>query len=198
MNHPSQATLALHTGGDLGPFARWRMNRHLAHCERCREEIAAYTGLREMLPELGEMPEVPWNRLSAEMKANIRLGLAAGECVRVNEVPLRKSLFSGARAAVALASVGALLVTGLLLEHPIPPRQNFYRGGPYPLSMEGVVVESTKDGIVVGQGREAFELRHPVGPNSVTYSVDAQGAMRARYVDPTTGYVTVNNVYVEE
>jgi hypothetical protein len=147
---------------------------------------------------LGEMPEVPWNRLSAEMKANIRLGLAAGECVRVNEVPLRKSLFSGARAAVALASVAALVVTGLLLEHPVPPRQNFNRGGLYPLSVEGIVVESTKDGIVVGHGREAIELRHPANAKSVTYSVDAQGAMRARYVDPTTGNVTVNNVYVQE
>ncbi|HLI86190.1 MAG TPA: hypothetical protein VKV17_19905 [Bryobacteraceae bacterium] len=197
MNHPSQATLALHAGGDLGPFARWRAGRHLARCERCREEVAAYSGLRQILPELGEMPEVPWSRLSAEMKANIRLGLAAGECVRVNEVPLRKSLFSGARAAVALASVAALLVTGLLLEHPMP-RPGYSHGGLYPLGMDGVVVESTKDGIVVGQGREAFELRHPAGANGVTYSVDAQGAMRARYVDPATGNVTVNNVYVEE
>lgn len=197
MNHPNQATLALHAGADLGPIARWRTNRHLAHCERCRDEVAAYSGLREILPELGEMPEVPWNRLSAEMKANIRLGLAAGECVRVNEAPLRKSLFSGARAAVALASVLALLVTGLVLERPIP-RANYNHSGFSPLIFDGVVVESTKDGIVVGQGREAIELRHPAGTDSVTYSVDAQGSMRARYVDPTTGYVTVNNVYVGE
>jgi hypothetical protein len=198
MNHPNQATLALLAGGDLGPIARWRTNRHLAQCERCRDEVAAYSGLREILPELGEMPEVPWNRLSAEIKANIRLGLAAGECVRVNEVPLRKSLFSGARAAVALASVVALLVTGLVLEHPMP-RSNYNRSGFSSLIFDGgVVVESTKDGIIVGQGREAIELRHPVGTDSVTYSVDAQGSMRARYVDPTTGNVTVNNVYVEQ
>jgi hypothetical protein len=31
----------------------------------------------------------------------------------------------------------------------------------------------------------------------VTYSVGAQGSMRARYVDPETGYVTINNVYAE-
>ena len=142
------------------------------------------------------MPEIPWNRLSAEMKANIRLGLAAGECVRKSEVPLRRSVFSGMRAAVALASVGALLVTGLLLEHPVP-RPNFGRGGLYPLSVDGVVVQSTKDGIEVGQGKQALQLRH-LGADSVTYSVDAQGSMRARYVDPTTGYVTINNVYVEE
>jgi hypothetical protein len=27
--------------------------------------------------------------------------------------------------------------------------------------------------------------------------VGAQGSMRARYVDPETGYVTINNVYAD-
>jgi hypothetical protein len=196
MKHPNQATLALHSGGDLGPFARWRTNRHLAHCDRCREEVAAFSGLREVLPELGEMPELPWNRLAAEMKANIRLGLAAGECVRMTDVPLRRSLFSGARAAVALAIVGALMVTGLLLEHPIP-RPNFAPGMPYSLPFDGVVVQSTRYGIEVGEGKQLLQLRH-LGASSVTYSVNAQGSIRARFVDPKTGYVTINNVYVEE
>jgi hypothetical protein len=196
MNHPNQVTLALHAGGDLGPIARWRTSRHLAHCDRCREEVAAFSGVREILPELGEMPEIPWNRLSADMKANIRLGLEAGECVRMNDTPLRRSLFSRGRAAVALASVGALLVTGLLLEHPVP-RRNFAPGMPYSLPFDGVVVQSTKYGIEVGEGRQLLQLRH-LGATSVTYSVNAEGSMRARFVDPKTGYVTINNVYVEE
>jgi len=37
---------------------------------------------------------------------------------------------------------------------------------------------------------------HP-SKQPVTYSVGAQGSMRARYVDPETGYVTINNVYAE-
>jgi hypothetical protein len=149
------------------------------------------------------MPELPWNRLAAEMKANIRLGLAAGECVRMTDVPLRRSLFSGARAAVALAIVAALMVTGLLLEHPIP-RRNFAQGMPYSapgipysLPLDGVVVQSTGYGIEVGEGKQLLELRH-LGAESVTYSVNAQGSIRARVVDPKTGYVTINNVYVEE
>jgi anti-sigma factor RsiW len=190
MTHPNQATLALHAGGDLGPLARWRTNRHLADCERCREEVAAFAGTREILPELNETPEIHWGRLAAEMKANIRLGLAAGECVRPGEVPLRKSLFTGARALVALASMAALLVTGLMLERPMP-RRTYARFDP------GIVVQSTKDGIAVGEGRQALELRHR-GASNVTYSVGAQGSIKARYVDPQTGYVTVNNVYAEE
>jgi len=188
MKHPSQATLALHAGGDLGFLARWRAERHVARCARCREDFAAFLDLREVLPDLSETPEISWNRLASEMKANIRLGLAAGECVRAEETPLRHSLFSGARAAVAVASVVALLVTGLVLQHPAPD----------PASVDGVEVQTTAngDGIQVREGGRALRLLH-TGARSVTYSVGAQGAMRARYVDPETGNVTVNNVYAE-
>ncbi len=188
MKHPTQATLALQAGGDLGLMARWRTERHLRQCDRCREDLAAFLGLREVLPDLGETPEISWNRLATEMKANIRLGLAAGECVRAEEKPLRASLFSGARAAVALASVLALVVTGIVLEHPSP--------APRPAILDGIVVQSTGDGIQVRDGDRALQLMHP-GARHVTYSVGAQGSMRARYVDPETGYVTINNVYAE-
>ena len=35
------------------------------------------------------------------------------------------------------------------------------------------------------------------GAQHVSYSAGAQGGMGARYVDPETGYVTVNKVYAE-
>ncbi len=186
MRHPSETTLALYAGSDLGTWARWRTERHLAACDQCREEVATFAGIREILPELNEIPEVPWNRLAGEMKANIRLGLAAGECVRPGEAPLRRSLFTGVRAAVAVASMVALLVTGLVLEHPVPR----------PARFDGVIVQTMPDGIQVRQGGQALQLMHS-GARNVTYSVGAQGSMRARYVDPETGYVTINNVYVE-
>src|SRR5579871_3131979 len=118
MKHPTQETLALEAGGDLGWIAGWRTRLHLKHCEQCRAEIAAFGSLREVLPDLNEIPEVSWNRLASEMKANIRLGLSAGECVRAEEKPLRQTLFWGARAAVALAAVTAMLVTGVMIERP--------------------------------------------------------------------------------
>jgi hypothetical protein len=189
MKHPSEAKLALYAGGDLGRIARWSTDRHLSACVRCREEVAAFARVREIVPELGEIPEVSWNRLAAEMKANIRLGLAAGECVRNGEAPQRRTLFSGARAAVALASIAAVLVTAVVLEHPAP---QFTRAE----HSEGVVVQTTTNGIQVREGGQALRLMHS-GAQNVTYSVGAQGSMRARYVDPETGYVTVNNVYAQ-
>jgi hypothetical protein len=132
------------------------------------------------------MPEVPWNRLAAEMKANIRLGLEAGECVRLGDPPLREHpLFTGTRTAVALASVVTLLVTGLMLERPVPAPVD-----------EGAVVQATAGGIQVRRGKDALRIMNN-GAQNVTYSPDAQGGMRARYVDPETGYVTINNVYAE-
>src|SRR5581483_9408733 len=169
MKHPSPEMLALHAGGDLGWLARWRAGPHVAQCERCREEVSDFAGLREVLPQLNEIPEVSWNRLASEMKANIRLGLAAGECVRAEEKPLRHTIFSGMRTAVALASVMALAVTGVVLERPAP-RANF-------AAIDGVVVQSTKDGIQVRDGGRALQLLHTgVRDRDVIRSVGAQGA----------------------
>jgi hypothetical protein len=87
---------------------------------------------------------------------------------------------------VAFASVVVLLVTGLVLEHPAPIAPKY----------DGVVVQTTANGIQVREGGQALRLLHS-GAQNVQYSVGAQGSMRARYVDPETGYVTINNVYAD-
>jgi anti-sigma factor RsiW len=136
MRHPNQAALALHAGGDLGAVARWRTERHLSHCERCREEIAQYRRIRSIVPDLAETPEIPWNRLAAEMKANIRLGLAAGECVRATSVADGRGLLTGFRAAVAFASMAVLIAAGITLERPTPIAAD----------QPGIVAEATPGG----------------------------------------------------
>ena len=186
MKHPTQANLALHAAGDLGLFARWRTARHAARCGSCRDEIAAFEAAREIAADLSEIPEVPWNRLAAEMKANNRLGLAAGECVRVSDPPLRATpLFTLARATVAVASIVAVTIAGLVLQRPAPV-----------MADEGTVVQATSDGIQLRKGSHTFRLMN-TGVGRVTYSSDAQGGMGARSVDPETGYVTVNRVYAD-
>jgi anti-sigma-K factor RskA len=190
MRHPNQATLALHAGGDLGTFARWRTERHLSRCEECREEIAAYRRMRSILPDLAETPEIQWNRLAAEMKANIRLGLAAGECVRDSAIANRRPPVTGWRAAVAFGSIAALVAAGITLERPAP----------VPHDPPGIVAEATPDngGIQMREGRQALLLLHPdADARHVTYTAGAQGSMEARYVDRDTGYVTVNRIDVD-
>jgi hypothetical protein len=200
MNHPNEATLALQAGGDLGPLARWRAERHLARCGRCRDQVAAFQAVRELLPEIAAPPEIHWNRLAAEMKANIRLGLAAGECVRAEPTPLRETpLFAGARAAVAFASVLVLLAGSVVLERPAPK--------PEIAAIEGVEFQTTANGIQVRQGggtlrllNGAQDFRMQIDGRlryvpAVNYTPGAQGSMGAGYVDPQTEIPTVTNVY---
>jgi hypothetical protein len=184
MKHPNESALALYAGGDLGFFARWRMERHLAKCESCGEEIASFEATREIATDLSEIPDVQWNGLAAEMKANIRLGLAAGECVRLGETPLReRPLFTGVRAAVALASIVTLAVTGLVMEPRVGEKVDRH-----------TVARGIHDGIEVTQGDRAFRLMN-TGATNVTFSAGADCSLRARYLDPTTDQVTINQVY---
>jgi hypothetical protein len=169
----------------LGAFARWRTARHVSRCEECRQEIAAYEQMRSILPDLSETPEIQWNRLAAEMTANIRLGLAAGECVRQPAKSNHRARLSGFRAAVAFASIAALVATGITLERPAPVTNE-----------AGIVAEATPDGVQMREGRQALTLLHPEA-HHVTYSVGAQGSVEARYVDRETGGVTVNRIDVD-
>jgi len=81
--HIPEADLALFITGDAGMWRYVRINLHVAGCEACRARIEAYRMSRQRLKQAAaEMPEgADWDRLAAEMTANIRVGLAAGECV---------------------------------------------------------------------------------------------------------------------
>lgn len=188
MNHPTDATLALYAGNDLPLLARWRTERHVARCERCRSEVDAYSALKDQLPVLTEMPPLAWNRLAAEMKANIRLGLAAGECVReLHEEREPAVRWVGTRTVIAYASIAALVVASVLLERPSPR--------PRVPDADGITLEATASGIEMKGGGQSLSLLHR-GAGDVTFSAGAQGSMRARYVDSDTGYVTINTVNV--
>ena len=123
------------------------------------------------------------------MRANIRLGLAAGECVREagggRDTRLARCSVA-ARAAVAMAGVLALVVTGLVMERPMPSV----------MSASVPLVQTTADGIQRRAGDRGFALMHE-DASDVIYTVGAQGTMGASYVDPNTGYVTMTKVYVE-
>ena len=68
------------------------------------------------------------------MKANIRLGLAAGECVRNDRAAAGEPIsWLGTRALVAYASIAALVTASVLLERPAPrlrPPADGYRDPP--------------------------------------------------------------------
>jgi len=187
IKHPSEATLALHAGGDLGPIARWRTDRHLRRCETCQDEILAFQEMRRMVADLSAMPELPWARLSAEMQANIRLGLAAGECVR--ETDPRDSgwgRFTVLRTAVAAASIAILIGAGLLIERPARRISG--------VNDNQVVLKGATDGVQLTVGSELVDLKHDSKGPSLGYLANAQGSMQHTSIDDLTGNVTVTGV----
>jgi hypothetical protein len=194
MRHPGEKELALLAGGDLGLLNKWRVSKHVEQCAACRATADSYEALRAESAALAEIPaDLNWNRLASEMKANIRLGLAAGECVAGYSVGPKRARFSKLQTAVAYAGLVALVVAGVWMQRPTPHLQ---QAAIVPVE-EGATLEATRDGIELSDAGGSFGLRYHPARNDVYFSADAGGAMRARYVDKGTGYVTVVKVDVE-
>src|SRR5215471_14662553 len=119
--HPAEFALALYATGDLPLWDRLRVRFHLSKCETCRTLAQAYRSDQAWIQtKAGELPEgVNWDRLSREMTANIRVGIAAGECVAPRE---RKAAIHGWR-PVAVAA-GLMVVLGSAWWLNVPEAQN--------------------------------------------------------------------------
>ncbi len=188
MKHPNEANLALFAGRDVNFVSGWRIGRHVSRCSQCRGTVDAFVSLRSETAGLNELPaSIAWNRLASEMKANIRLGLAAGECVSGPSFAKARARFSGLHTLMAYAAVIMLVVAGVWLQRPAPAESG------------RAVLAATSDGIELTEGGRSLGLRYGASHavNDVSYSADAKGAMGARYVDNKTGYVTVVNVNLE-
>jgi len=183
MKHPGAENLALYAGGELGALTRWRVSAHLAACDGCCREVEAFRQARRRLREETELPAgFDWASLEAEMQANIHLGLAAGRIVApVPAAPQRLSW----RAAAGLALATSVVLTGIFLNLPQPNRQ-----------AQGIVLEATDAGLELRENGRTLTMLQPAS-TTVTYTVNAEGSMRARYIDSDTGRVTITNVYAQ-
>ncbi|HUS06368.1 MAG TPA: hypothetical protein VMZ52_08740 [Bryobacteraceae bacterium] len=184
MTHPSEKDLALFAGRDLHPYARWRIARHLHNCPSCEDVLHSFESAKEKLrSEARRMPaDLDWERLAAEMTGNIRVGLAAGECIAPVIAKSTSTRGIGWRASAVLASVTGLMMTAWWLS--IPPR----------LPRRQVTVQETAGGIELKDNGAALILLHQRGGKTVLFG-SSPGSLRARYVDSETGQVTINNVY---
>jgi hypothetical protein len=190
MMHPSESQLALFAGGELGWVERFRVMRHLRSCascpdilERYRQCAAELNRLREELP-----PGLVWDRLANEMTGNIRVGLAAAECISGR--PGKPSRLDW-RPAAAMAMLTLVLAVAWWFNLPsrrLPAHTM--------RAAEGVVLQYTPSGLEVKENGNALTLMHPKGGQR-TISVSSPGLLRVRYVDGDTGQITINNVYAE-
>jgi hypothetical protein len=147
-----------------------------------------------------------WSRLAAEMSANVRLGLEAGECVAPRT--RTQALGSGWRVAAALAGLTVLLVSAWWLNMPRAEsvalgrvvqkiaRARPWQGGISALEDRGPLVEISAAGIQLLQNGGTLGMSQGKDrPVDVTLSV--QGSARARYIDADTGQITITGVYAQ-
>lgn len=209
MKHPGEIELALFAGGDLGFIERRRVARHVRECNGCRSEVQALRQGSETVRGLAdEMPEgVNWTRLSQEMTGNIRVGLAAGECVGPVRTERPRSLVWHAAAVVAAAFV--IVLGALWLNMPREQSQHLVsslrsirwnrvgsvvRTAAVP---DSVVLEASPSSIDLkaAGGTLSFLTPLPSRGEGVAVSVNMQGSAGAQYVDADTGQVTISRVH---
>ncbi|MGH9722235.1 MAG: hypothetical protein ACRD8O_18655 [Bryobacteraceae bacterium] len=190
MRHPGEHDLALHAGGDLSLLRSWIVKRHVRSCSECTAVVAEFDAAREESKALNSLPEVSWNRLAVEMKANIRLGLAAGECVAQPLAPDGRQTLRAMHTVLAYAAVIVLVVAGVWLQRPEPviPALQVAQ------APDTMLFEATSTGIELKQGSQALGLLHEgVDKENVTLTASARGSVSARFVD-SSGQVTIQNV----
>jgi hypothetical protein len=188
MKHPGENDLALLAGGDTGRIQGFLLDRHVRACTECRGKVTEYRGLRAELAEL-ELPDVNWNFLAADMRANIRLGLEAGACVG----PRHGFKRLNTRLVVAFASLLVIIGSSLFVRGLVP----FHKQVNVAVSDDATpVLRSTESGVEISTGTNSLTLLNHHG-NATNQTVSAEGDIGARNIDGETGSVTINNVYLQ-
>jgi hypothetical protein len=188
MKHPPEIDLALLAGGEVGRMRRFSLVRHVRDCAECENKVAQLQALRAEIADF-DLPDLNWNVLATEMRANIHLGLEAGECVRA----ARAARSWNPRLTLAFASLLLIVGASFLLRD----------SGPHPLAFpsqaapsSSPVLQSTGAGIELRTGSTSMMLLNRPGAVA-NQTVSAGGEIRVRYVDSETGAVTINNVSLE-
>lgn len=212
--HIAETDLALYVSGDLGLFRRAAVCFHAGRCGRCNQLVEAYRADRGRVKNIAaEMPEgVDWDRLSAEMTANIRVGLAAGECVARprQRKPAGVNLAVSWRPAAIAAGAVALLSVAWLLNMPAGTTDELGRAmsailhghGSVANGVNPVADDDRRPVVLANQlGIELRENNNVMGASQderpVSVSLSVQGSASARYVNADTGQVTITSVYVQ-
>jgi hypothetical protein len=203
MSHPNERRIALYACGDAGWIERLTVRRHLAVCSECRSRAAEFRRDRETVrQEASELPRgLDWNRLAAEMSANIHLGLEAGECV--SPVPEKKRPQVSWRPVFAATGLSVILLLAMFLNFPPAQRESLARGvrdlwtrPAMQVIDPEVALSSTRNGIEIRENGSTLAIMNPSSAPPVVV-VNTGGSLRARYVDSDTGQVTITNVYAQ-
>ncbi len=195
MNHPAKSDLALHAGSDLGWVRRIAVDRHVRGCVECRQEVERFARERETVRAgaPGLPPSLKWDSLAAEMRANIRLGIAASECIA--HTPSTRRAPAWRMAAVTAGLVVFVMGGWWVQRHPSAAPE-----APLAISAKlptGTVLRANLAGVGLERDGHGMTLTYAGRPALTTVSAGTQGSVNARYIDEETGQVTIHHVYSE-
>lgn len=210
--HPDEASLALFATGDLGFWERVQTGLHVNRCADCRAVVADYREDRsELAGSLEELPDgLDWDRLSAEMTANIHLGLEAGECVTPREGTAHAAGTNDVdswwtpvwRPAAVVAGAVLLLGSAWWLNIPQGDADRLGRvataifGTPVPMEETGPILEAADGNIELHENGASWGIRQD-GAEQVTTEVSLSESVSGTYVDDDTFQVTIATVHVQ-
>lgn len=190
--HPELADLALYSGRDLPLLQRWSVGRHLAHCPACRAEVAAFRALAAAPVAENFIPNIAWEPLANEMRANIFLGLEASEAISAYRRPTpSEERWLNWRAAAMVASLMAVVGSGWWFAVSVKKLDQ-----PIASTVQPASAEATDSGVEIKDGNLSLELRTPASRVSFV-SISTEGTAETRYTDAETGQITVNHVYLD-
>ena len=208
--HIDATDLALCASRDLALWRRVAVQFHVKRCTACGRRLEQYhADRRSVRQDAAGLPEgLDWNRLASEMSANIRVGLAAGECVAPRA---RKVAGFGWRFPAVAAGLVVLMSGAWWLNLPPSDTQSLgramrsiFNGGNdsgngvarrAPL-YRGPMVEALASGITLYENGSSLGVSQGTAP-PLAVSVSVQGSASARYVDADTGQITITSVYVQ-
>lgn len=215
--HLSDTILALYATGDLDWRERLSAAWHVRTCGRCASLAQSFREDVKFRKKAAEAMPLPanWDALAEEMAANIRLGLAASECIRdiqpraqtrVEKRPIgavRPNWFW--KPALATAAAMALVVTVWVWTMPPEQSRVFARAWDAVVhgrtvglgEAPGMVLESSASGVVLRKGTRTSVKFLVAGHQPQQFSANMDGSMQAQYVDEELGQVTVTNAYAE-
>lgn len=185
--------LALYAGGDVNLFDRIRIAIHLQRCPACASEVESLRDVAVILKQDASfVPEtLDWDRLSAEMTANIHLGLDAGAIVgadsRSERLGPQPEAF-GWRLGVVMASLTLIVVSGWWLGRN--------QSAPTAAAAPVTLIQAGGQGVELQEHGAALALYSP-GEANTNSSVDTSGTAQVQYVNANTGQATIYRVYAE-
>lgn len=115
LGHPKETDLALFAGGESGPFARWRIERHVESCPQCQEIAADFFRLPDQLNELAELPSVDWKQLAMAIESGVR-----GDAATAG--PGRRSKFLAPVVWQAGLVAATVVVAAIVVRYPGQPQ----------------------------------------------------------------------------